>query len=132
MLAKFLTPAVLLLFASSSASADTPKEFKELEAMAVKALEAYNKDDMKGIFADFVEGTVGDVNFYYDRLFKPHKATLGKYKKHTFDKSLSIFAGTAASLSLDAEFEKGKARIGANFLKVDGKWKVQAMLIEPK
>ena len=131
MLARLLTPAVLLLLASP-ASADTPKEYKELEAMAVKALEAYNKDDVKGAFADYVEGTVSDAKFYFDRLFKAPKASLGKYKKHTFDKSLSIYAGTAAALSLNGEFEKGKGRIGVNFLQVDGKWKIQAMMIEPK
>lgn len=129
-----LTAVVVLLIAGSPAGADdTPAEFKPLEKMAVKLLEAYNKDDAKGAFADFIpEIQNGDTTQFFNLLFKPHKETCGKYKKHTFRKDGSVHTGEVALMILDAEFEKKKAKVMMNFFKQDGKWRIQGALIEPK
>jgi hypothetical protein len=131
--ARHLTAASMLLLACTAAHGDTPREYQELEAMLIKSLEAYNKDDIKGIFANFVDAvTQFDTTPYYDTLFKPHKATCGKFRKLTFQKVGSAHVGDFATMTFEAEFEKKKARVSANFFKENGKMKIQAILIEPK
>ncbi len=45
---------VLLTGMFNSALAQTPKEFKDQEAIAEKFFKAYNKDDAKGAFEDYI------------------------------------------------------------------------------
>jgi hypothetical protein len=132
MLAKSLTALFLALAACSLATADTPAEFKDSEKVVVKLFEAYNKGDVKGMFHDYIDVLKQNAQSMYDISFKPHQAKLGKYKKHTFIKDGSVAAGDVTLLVLDAEFEKGKAKVSVNLMKEDGKLKIQQVTIEPK
>jgi len=134
MLARSLAACWIVLLAGSLATAqETPKEYKDLEKMVVKLFEAYNQDDAKGVFADYISALKGlDSAQLYNALFKPHKETCGKYKKHTFRKDGSSHSDDVVLMVLDVEFDKKKAKVSVNFGKEDGKMKIQQVTIEPK
>lgn len=134
MLARSLAALGIVLAAASLIGArDTPKEYKDMETMVVKLFEAYNKDDAKGVFADYFSALKNtDNEQLYNALFKPSKETCGKYKQHTFQKEGSVVTDDAAVLVLDTAFEKKKAMVSVNFGKEDGKMKIQQVTIEPK
>jgi len=116
----------LLLAWPGSIHAQTPLAYKELEKMAVKLFEAYNKDDAKGVFADYFSALKGqDAGVLYKALFEPAKNTYGNYKSHTFVKEGSVKTEGIALLVLSAQMEKKKAKITVNFGQEEGKWKIQ-------
>ena len=83
-----LTPLALLF--AATALADTPKEFKDQEAIMEKFFKAYNKGDAKGCFEDYIESFKGMAEQLYPVLIKPNKDKYGEYKSHTFVKDGSV------------------------------------------
>lgn len=63
---------------------DTPKEYKDQEAIAEKLFKAYNKDDAKGFFADYIDTLKNLADQIYPQLIKPNKEKYGNYKSHKF------------------------------------------------
>jgi hypothetical protein len=125
--------AFCLMAAACVAQADTPPEFKEAEKLVVKLFDAYNKDDAKGVFTDYIAALKNsDPQTLFDALYKNTKQSVGKYKKHTFKKDGSVHADDLILLVLDAEFEKKKAKVSVNLGKEEGKWKIQQVTIEPE
>ena len=109
-----------------SVHADTPKEFKDQEAMVEKLFKAYNKDDAKGVFENYIGAFKGSAEQLYPALFKPHKDKYGNYKSHTFVKEGSTTADENGLLILLVDFEKEKqVRVGINFGKEEKAWKIQ-------
>jgi hypothetical protein len=130
---KRTTAIVLTLLAAGTSlcRADTPAEFKDLEKMVVKLFEAYNKDDAKGVFADYISTFKAlDATTLYNSLFKTHKENFGNYKSHVFVKEGSVKQNELALLVLDATFEKKKGKISINFGKDEGKLKIQQVTFE--
>jgi hypothetical protein len=114
--AVFATPAV----------ADTPKEFKDQEAIMEKFFKAYNKADAKGCFEDYVDVFKGMAEQLYPALIKPHKDKYGDYKSHTFLKEGSTATDEITLLMLQVDFDKEKkVKVGINFGKEGKAWKIQ-------
>ena len=110
----------------STALADTPKEFKDQEAIAEKLFKAYNKDDAKGVFADYIDAFKNMAEQLYPVLMKPNKDKYGNYKSHTFLKEGSSSSDGVALLMLQVDFEKEKkVKVGINFGKEGKDWKIQ-------
>jgi hypothetical protein len=113
-----VTPAI--------AHAQTPAEYKDLEEMATKLFEAYNKDDAKGVFADYFSALQGqNADVLYKALFEPAKQKYGTYKSHSFVKEGSVKTDDIALLILNGQFTKSKAKVNVNFGKENNKWKIQ-------
>lgn len=113
--------------------ADTPKEYKDQEAMAEKLFKAYNKDDAKGVFNDYIEALKGSADQLYGVLFKPSKEKYGNYKSHTFVKDGSVATDDVVLLILNVEFEKEKkVKVAINFGKEGKDWKIQQVTFDPK
>lgn len=111
---------------TSTALADTPKEFKDQEALVEKYFKAYNKGDAQGCFADYIEQFQKLADQLYPALVKPQKDKYGDYKSHTFVKAGSVTDGELTILLLDVDFEKEKkVRVGVNFGKEKNVWKIQ-------
>jgi len=126
----FALPAVgTLLWISlftSAALADTPKEFKDQEAIMEKFFKAYNKGDAKGCFEDYVDTFKGMADQLYPVLIKPSKDKYGEYKSHKFVKEGSVNADDITLLILQVDFDKEKkVKIAINFGKEGKNWKVQ-------
>lgn len=112
---------------------DTPKEFKDQEAMVVKLFKAYNKDDAKGVFEDYVEVFKNMPDALWGALYKMHKDKYGNYKSHTFVKEGSSTAEENGILMIQVEFEKAKAvKVGINFGMENKKWKIQQVTFDVK
>lgn len=116
----------LVLLTPVLARAQTPAEYKDLEKMVVKLFEAYNKDDAKGVFADYFSAFQGqNAEPLYKALFEPAKQKYGNYKSHTFVKEGSVKTDDIALLILSGQFAKSKAKVTINFGKENNKWKIQ-------
>ncbi|MFT3883103.1 MAG: hypothetical protein QM703_26060 [Gemmatales bacterium] len=114
--AVFTTPAL----------ADTPKEFKDQEAIMEKFFKAYNKGDAKGCFENYIDAFKGMAEQLYPALVKPHKDKYGDYKSHTFVKEGSVTADDITLLILQVDFDKEKkVKVGINFGKEGKTWKIQ-------
>ena len=110
---------------TTSALADTPKEFKDQEAIMEKFFKAYNKGDAKGCFEDYVDTFKGMAEQLYPALIKPHKDKYGEYKSHTFVKEGSVNADEITLLILQVDFDKEKkVKVGINFGKEGKNWKI--------
>lgn len=110
----------------STVLADTPKEFKDQEAIVEKMFKAFNKDDAKGVFADYVDAFKNMAEQLYPVLMKPHKDKYGNYKSHTFLKEGSTITEEVGLLMIQVEFEKEKkVKVGINFGKEGKNWKIQ-------
>lgn len=108
------------------ALADTPKEFKDQEAIMEKFFKAYNKDDAKGVFADYIDAFKGMAEQLYPALIKPSKDKYGEYKSHTFVKDGSVATDEITLLILQVDFAKEKkVKVGINFGKEGKAWKIQ-------
>ena len=113
----------------SSVYADTPKEFKDAEAMMEKFFKAYNKDDAKGCFEDYVSAFKGMHDQLYPALIKPHKEKYGNYKSHSFIKDGSVATDDIVLLKLQVEFEKDKkVVVVVNLGKEEKAWKIQQVM----
>ena len=112
---------------------DTPKEFKDAEEMVVKLFKAYNKDDAKGVFENYIDAFKNMPDALWNAQFKPNKDKFGNYKSHTFVKDGSVATEDNILLVINVEFEKGKdIKVGVNLSK-DGKaWKIQQVLFDVK
>jgi len=111
---------------TAAALADTPKEFKDQEAIMEKFFKAYNKDDAKGAFADYVDTFKGMAEQLYPVLIKPNKDKYGEYKSHTFVKDGSVATDDITLLILQVDFDKEKkVKVGINFGKEGKAWKIQ-------
>lgn len=109
-----------------SVQADTPKEFKDQEAIAEKFFKAYNKDDAKGVFEDYIADFKKLAEQIYPALIKPNKEKYGNYKSHTFVKEASSTSDDNGLLMLLVDFEKEKkVKVGFNFGKEGKDWKIQ-------
>jgi hypothetical protein len=117
---------VLLTGMFNSALAQTPKEFKDQEAIMDKFFKAYNKDDAKGAFEDYVSTFKGMGEQLWPVLIKPSKDKYGNYKSHTFTKEGSVATDEITLLILHVDFEKEKkVKVGINFGKEGKDWKIQ-------
>jgi len=113
-------------FITTLALADTPKEFKDQEAIMEKFFKAYNKDDAKGAFADYVDALKGMAEQLYPFLIKPSKDKYGEYKSHTFVKEGSVATDDITLLILQVDFDKQKkVKVSINFGKEGKAWKIQ-------
>ena len=111
---------------TSPAVADTPKEFKDQEAIMEKFFKAYNKADAKGCFEDYIEAFKGMAEQLYPALIKPNKDKYGDYKSHTFVKEGSVTDNDITLLVLHVDFDKEKKiKVGINFGKEGKAWKIQ-------
>jgi hypothetical protein len=119
-----------LAFAAGSRD-QTPDEYKPLEKMTVKLFEAYNKDDAKGVLADYVSAFKSlDADQLYKSLFKDrYKTKLGNFKSLTFQKEGSVYTDEVVLARFDGVFANKKAQIIVNFTKEDGKFKFQQVTI---
>jgi ABC-type transporter MlaC component len=116
-----------------AASPDTPKEYKDAEEMVVKLFKAYNKDDAKGVFENYIDAFKGMPDPLWNALFKPNKDKYGNYKKHTFVKEGSVATDDNILFVINVEFEKSKdIKVGVNLGKDGGKWKIQQVLFDVK
>lgn len=106
--------------------ADTPKEFKDHEAVAEKLFKAYNKDDAKGVFENYIDTFKNMADQLYSALYKANKDKYGNYKSHKFLKDGSSADESNVLLMLEVEFEKEKkVKVGINFGKEEKGWKIQ-------
>jgi len=106
--------------------ADTPKEFKDQEALMEKFFKAYNKGDAKGCFEDYIDSFKGMAEQLYSVLVKPNKDKYGDYKSHTFVKEGSVAADDITLMILHVDFDKGKkVKVSVNFGKEGKSWKIQ-------
>jgi hypothetical protein len=113
--------------------ADTPKEYKEQEALAEKLFKAYNKDDAKGVFNDYIDALKGNADQIYNVLFKPNKEKYGNYKSHAFIKDGSVATDEVVLLMLHVEFDKAKkVKVAFNFSKEGKNWKIQQVTFDPQ
>jgi len=113
-------------FFITTALADTPKEYKDQEAIMEKFFKAYNKDDAKGAFADYVDALKGMAEQLYPFLIKPSKDKYGEYKSHTFVKEGSVATDDITLLILQVDFDKQKkVKVSINFGKEGKAWKIQ-------
>lgn len=111
---------------ASPAAADTPKEFKDQEAIMEKFFKAYNKGDAKGCFEDYIDAFKGMAEQLYPALVKPNKEKYGDYKSHTFVKNGSYTADEITLLILQVDFDKEKkVKVGINLGKEGKTWKIQ-------
>lgn len=111
---------------TTSALADTPKEFKDQEAIMEKFFKAYNKGDAKGCINDYVDTFKGMPEAIYNALIKPNRDKYGEYKSHTFVKEGSSAADGNTLMYLLVDFDKEKkVKVGVN-MGLEGKaWKIQ-------
>ena len=113
-------------FFITTALADTPKEYKDQEAIMEKFFKAYNKDDAKGAFADYVDAFKTMAEQLYPFLIKPSKDKYGEYKSHTFVKEGSVATDDITLLILQVDFDKQKkVKVSINFGKEGKAWKIQ-------
>jgi hypothetical protein len=118
--------------AVTTVHAQPPKEFKEIDEIAVKLFKAYNKDDAKGVFDDYVEALKGLGDQMWPALFKPSKDKYGNYKSHTFVKKNSQITEEIALYVIEVEFEKEKkVPVGFNLQKEGKNWKIQQVTFNP-
>ncbi len=109
-----------------SLHADTPKEFKDQEAIVEKLFKAYNKDDAKGVFENYIDAFKDSGPQLWDALYKANKDKYGNYKSHVFVKEGSVTSDGITLLRLDVDFEKEKkVHIAINFGQEGKAWKIQ-------
>jgi hypothetical protein len=116
----------IVLCSSMLAYADTPKEYKDQEAIVEKLFKAYNRDDAKGVFENYIEAFKSSGPQLWDALYKANKEKYGNYKSHTFVKEGSVTSDGITLLRLDVEFEKDKkVHVAINFGQEGKVWKIQ-------
>lgn len=116
----------------ATAQADTPKEYKDHEAMVEKLFKAYNKDDAKGVFENYTDSFKGMADQLYALLMKPNREKYGNYKSHKFLKDGSSTSEDNVLLKIEVEFEKEKkVVVGVNFGKEGKDWKIQQVVFAP-
>jgi hypothetical protein len=110
-----------------SLQAETPKEYKDQEEVVVKMFKAYNNDDAKGVFEDYVQALKSaGAEALWNALYAPNKKKYGKYVKHTFVKEGSATTDGITLLRMDVEFENDKkVHVVINFGQEEKKWKIQ-------
>ncbi len=113
---------------ASPCRAEDKADPKKLEAMMEKALEGYNKDDVKAFFADFAKSVeVIATEATYDALYKQGaKKDVGNYvaKSLKLRKEGSVLEGEVLLVYFDAEFANAKqGQIAANFQLEGGAYK---------
>lgn len=109
-----------------TAMADTPKEFKDQEALVAKFFKAYNKSDAKGCFEDYIDAFKNMGEQLFPALIKPNRDKYGEYKSHTFLKEGSVADTEITLLMLQVDFDKEKkVKVGINFGKEGKAWKIQ-------
>nr|HMP18176.1 hypothetical protein [Gemmatales bacterium] len=109
--------------------AETPKEFQEQEKLIVKLFKAYNSDDVKAVFEDYIEGfKAAGAQTLWDALYKANKEKYGKYKSHKFVNSGSVASDGLTIFRMDVEFEKEKnVHVVVNFSQEGKSWKIQQL-----
>ena len=109
-----VTPAI--------AHAQTPAEYKDLEEMATKLFEAYNKDDVKAFFTDWAKAAEAITTpQVYEALYKNGaKKMVGDYvaKSIKFRKEGSVLSGDILVVYFETAFSNEKdGLVTVNFVK---------------
>lgn len=114
-----------------------PEINKSVEPLVEKALQGYNSDDFKALYADFNKETKENVDVYNDNFYKiaygKYKEPWGNFKSKTLVKERSnpdYFS--FGKLSYDVEFDKHSGRIETTFKKFDGVFKLMSLTFQEK
>jgi hypothetical protein len=117
-------------------AAEDKANVKDLEATIDAAMKAYNAGDWKAFFKDYskdMSAIVSELSF--NAMYGPTGVMgTGKYgkfvKRQELIKDQSVLEGANVLAHWHAEFAKvKKAKISVNFVKEDGKYKIQQVTL---
>lgn len=123
-----------LLLSGLPVWADAPEQFKTLDPVVGKAMEAYNAKNFKKFYADWQPSmksiqTEQAFNSLYVGMY--HKQ-FGTFKSRKLIDAKSVFNGEVNGLLVySADFSNKKATLSVNFFKEGGAWKIQQIRIDP-
>jgi hypothetical protein len=105
----------------------------KLDAMVDKAMAGYNASDFKTFFADFAEAmaSIATADAFKLMYEDAAKSKYGKFVSKTLIPAETSINDDAPLLVYKGKFEKGEAKLGVNFLKEGGGFKIMQISILP-
>ena len=129
-----LAAVALAAVPSLPAQADALQDnFKALDPLVGKAMEAYNAKNWKQFYAnwaDQVKGIQTEVAFNGLYVGMYHKQ-YGTFKARKLVEAKSTFTDAIGLLVYNADFSSKKGTLSVNFFKEGGKFKIQQIRIGP-
>ncbi len=127
----FCCGMMLLVPAAYLDDEDKPADMKAIDAIVSKAMKAYNEGDHKKFFADYAKAMSVIANEQtFNALYKMGAmATFGKFKSMKFIEKGSVTKGDFLLINYEGTFDKKKGLIQVNFMKEDGKYRIQQLQI---